>query len=72
MPRLHNERSRPYPERPVRYAIQLPLESAKHGNMPGSQAGVSRGHSVRWAAHRSGGLKSLWRSDEGRYIQKRG
>ncbi len=45
MPRLHNERSRPYPERPVRYAIQLPLESAKHGNMPGSQAGVSRGHS---------------------------
>ena len=45
MPRLHSERSRPYPERPVRYAIQLPLESAKHGNMPGSQAGVSRGHS---------------------------
>ena len=29
-------------------------------------------HSVRWAAPRSGGLKSLWRSDEGRHIQKRG
>ena len=41
---LHNERSRPYPGRPVRYAIQLPLESAIHGNMSGSQAGVSRGH----------------------------
>ena len=45
MPRLHSERSRPYPGRPVRYAIQLPLESAMHGNMPGSRAGVSRGHS---------------------------
>jgi hypothetical protein len=29
-------------------------------------------HSVRWAARCSGGLKSLWRSDEGRHIQKRG
>ena len=29
-------------------------------------------HSVRWAAHRSGGFKSLWRSDEERHIQKRG
>jgi hypothetical protein len=28
--------------------------------------------SVRWAAPRSGGLKSLRRSDEGRCIQKRG
>ena len=45
MPRLHSERSRPYPGRPVRYAIQLPLESAMHGNMLGSRAGVSRGHS---------------------------
>jgi hydrogenase maturation protease len=27
--------------------------------------------SVCWAAPRSGGLKSLWRSDEGRHIQKR-
>ena len=42
---LHSERSRPYPGRPVRYAIQLPLESAMHGNMLGSRAGVSRGHS---------------------------
>ena len=33
---------------------------------------VSRGHSVRWAAHGSGGLKSLWLSDEGSHIQKRG
>ena len=45
MPRLHSERSRPYPGRPVRYAIQLPLENAMHGNMPGSLTGVSRGHS---------------------------
>ncbi|NVI09877.1 hypothetical protein FSB64_41530 [Paraburkholderia sp. JPY454] len=29
-------------------------------------------HSVRWAARCSGGLKSLWRSDEGRHIRKRG
>src|ERR1035437_6055807 len=28
--------------------------------------------SVRWAAHESGGLKSLRRSDEGRCIQRRG
>ena len=28
--------------------------------------------SVRWAAHESGGLKSLRRSDEERRIQKRG
>ena len=27
---------------------------------------------VRWAAHESGGLKSLRRSDEGRCIQRRG
>src|SRR5580700_7057989 len=27
--------------------------------------------SVRWAAHESGGLKSLRRSDEGRCIQRR-
>jgi hypothetical protein len=28
-------------------------------------------HSACWAVHSSGGLKSLWRSDEERYIQKR-
>ena len=28
--------------------------------------------SVRWAAHESGGLKSLQRSDEGRCIQRQG
>ena len=33
---------------------------------------VSRRHSVRWAASRSGGFKSHWCPDEGRYIQKRG
>ena len=27
-------------------------------------------HSVCWAAHESGGLKSLWRSDEERHIRK--
>ena len=29
-------------------------------------------HSVRWAAHGSGGFKSLWRPDEGRHIQQAG
>jgi hypothetical protein len=33
---------------------------------------VRPGHSVRWAAPRSGGFKSLRRSDEERCIQKRG
>jgi hypothetical protein len=28
--------------------------------------------SVRWAARCSGGLKSLWRPDEGRHIRTRG
>ena len=32
---------------------------------------VGLAHSACWAVHSSGGLKSLWRSDEGRYIQKR-
>lgn len=45
MSRSYNERSRPYPGRPARPAVQLPLESALHGNMPGDRAGVSRGHS---------------------------
>ena len=43
-------------------------ESAK-ANSGGAE--VSRGRSVRWAAHESGGLKSLWRSDEERHIQRR-
>ena len=34
------------------------------------RGGVTR--SVCWAAPRSGGLESLWRSDEGRHIRKRG
>ena len=33
--------------------------------------GVRSSHSVRWAAHCSGGLKSLQRSDKGRCIQRR-
>ena len=46
-------------------------ESADGGNIAGDGTGVSREHSVRWAAHESGGLKSLWRSDEERHIQRR-
>ena len=34
--------------------------------------GGGEARSVCWAAPRSGGLKSLWRSDEGRHIQRRG
>ena len=45
MPRSCNKRSRPYPGRPVRPAVQLPLESVIHGNMSEARAGVSRGHS---------------------------
>jgi len=41
-----------------------------NGVEPGRE--VSRGRSVRWAAHESGGLKSLRRSEEGRWIQRRG
>ena len=36
------------------------------------QMKIQNGHIVRWAAHESGGLKSLRRSDEGRCIQRRG
>ena len=39
---------------------------------PRKAGGVGQGHSVRWAAPRSGGFKSLRRSDEGRRIQRRG
>jgi len=45
MPRSCNDRSRPYPGRPVRPAVQLPLESLLLGNMSENRAGVSRGHS---------------------------
>ena len=45
MPRLCSDRSRPYPGRPVRQAVQLTLDSIRHGNMPEDRAGVSRGHS---------------------------
>ena len=38
----------------------------------GALSVVGQPNSVRWAARYSGGLKSLWRSDEGRYIRKRG
>jgi hypothetical protein len=46
--------------------------SADRDNPAGDRAGVSSGRSVRWAAHWSGGLKSLRRPDEGRRIQRRG
>ncbi|MFH7326441.1 group II intron reverse transcriptase/maturase [Desulfurivibrio sp. C05AmB] len=45
MPRLCSDRSRSYPGRPARRAVQLTLDSVLHGNMPDDQAGVSRGHS---------------------------
>ncbi|MBA3002907.1 MAG: group II intron reverse transcriptase/maturase [Desulfurivibrio sp.] len=45
MPRLCSDRSRSYPGRPVRQAVQLTLDSVLHGNMSDDQAGVSRGHS---------------------------
>ncbi|ADH87096.1 group II intron reverse transcriptase/maturase [Desulfurivibrio alkaliphilus] len=45
MPRLCSYRSRSYPGRPARQAVQLTLDSVLHGNMPDDQAGVSRGHS---------------------------
>jgi hypothetical protein len=43
MARSCSDRSRAHPGRPVRYAVQLPLESAMHSDMSGSRAGVSRG-----------------------------
>ena len=48
------------------------LVSAASSNRGRDGAGVSRGHSVRWAAHKSGGFKSLWCSDGEHHIQKRG
>jgi RNA-directed DNA polymerase len=45
MPRLCSDRSRSYPGRPARQAVQLTLDSVLHGNMQDDQAGVSRGHS---------------------------
>ncbi len=35
------------------------VESVDGGNIADDGTGVSREHSVRWAAHESGGLKSL-------------
>ena len=53
------------------------LRETRKGQPPERQstdAGYRDGatSSVRWAARYSGGFKSLWRSDEGRHIQKRG
>lgn len=45
MPRLCSERSRSYPGRPARQAVQLTLDSALRGNTEDDRAGVSRGHS---------------------------
>lgn len=45
MLRLCSERSRSYPGRPARRAVQLTLDSVLCGNMKDDGAGVSRGHS---------------------------
>jgi RNA-directed DNA polymerase len=45
MPWLCSDRSRSYPGRPARQAVQLTLDSVLHGNVQGDQAGVSGGHS---------------------------
>jgi hypothetical protein len=45
MPRLCSDRSRSYPGRPARQAVQLTLDSVLYGNVQNDQAGVSRGHS---------------------------
>ena len=45
MPRLCSERSRSYPGRPARRAVQLTLDSVLCGNTEDDRAGVSRGHS---------------------------
>jgi RNA-directed DNA polymerase len=45
MPRLCSKRSRPYPGRSARQAVQLTLDSVLHGNMQENRAEVSRGHS---------------------------
>ncbi|MBU3943339.1 MAG: hypothetical protein KJ900_12300 [Proteobacteria bacterium] len=45
MPRQCRERSRYYPGRPARQAVQFTLDSVLHGNMEDDRAGVSRGHS---------------------------
>ena len=44
MLRLCSKRSRSYPGRPVRQAVQLTLDSVLHGNMKDDRTGVSRGH----------------------------
>ena len=50
--------------------VSNPISGSEVGS--DAQAGVGERNSVRWAAHESGGLKSLRRSDEGRCIQRRG
>ena len=47
MPRFHSDRSRSYPGRPARQAIQLTFDGILHGNMKDDRGGVSRGHSFR-------------------------
>ena len=44
----------------------------REGESTDTQGRDGAARSVRWAAHESGGLKSLLRSDEGRCIQRRG
>ena len=64
MPRLRSDRSRPYPGRPARPAVQLPLESVMHGNMSEARAGVSRGHSTGSFFFREGPNKEKDEYDE--------
>jgi hypothetical protein len=51
-------------------SVDLPCATVAERRREGSTE-VSRGHSVRWTALKSGGLKSLWLPDEGSHIQKR-
>ena len=62
------------PRRPVGVLVLNRVSNPISGSEVGSdaQAGVGERNSVRWAAHESGGFKSLRRSDEGRCIQRRG
>jgi retron-type reverse transcriptase len=52
------------------YGLRGPAKAVKAKLVRYADGGTT--HSVRWTALKSGGLKSLWLSDEGSHIQKRG
>ena len=58
----------------VQQAAAIAALTGKAAQIPARTLPIYRRktRSVRWAAHESGGLKSLRRSDEGRCIQRRG